>query len=166
MAAVFAECGRRGGIWFLKGHEGWGWRRIVGELRKCLGFLAAEERPLVSSVNAGGGSIRDHSFAAVTSSGSMSQPDFHLDLCLMASWNELGKGGEVARSPVNCFKLETGAPLKKIDTGMGSGSCGDYSSPSRGGDYSGLMACLGLRLRGLKVLLILKWRRLITFEGA
>ena len=69
VAVVFAEGGRRGGIWFPKGREGWGWRCIVGELRKCLGFLAVEERPLIFSVNAGGGSIR--SFAAVTS-GSMS----------------------------------------------------------------------------------------------
>jgi hypothetical protein len=57
VASVFAEGGRRGGIWFPEGREGWGWRRVVGELRKCLGFLAAEERPLVSSVNAGGGEV-------------------------------------------------------------------------------------------------------------
>jgi hypothetical protein len=54
VAAIFAEGGQRGGIWFPEGHEGWGWQRIVGELRKCLGFLAAEERLLVSSVNSGG----------------------------------------------------------------------------------------------------------------
>jgi hypothetical protein len=66
---------------------------------------------LVSSVNTGRGSIRDRSFATVTSSGSMSQPNFHLDLCPVASWNKL------ARSPVNCYELETGALLKKIDTG-------------------------------------------------
>ena len=42
VAAVFADGGRRGGISFLEGREGWGWQCIVGELRKFLGFLAAE----------------------------------------------------------------------------------------------------------------------------
>jgi hypothetical protein len=55
VAVVFVEGGWRGGIWFPEGHEGWGWWRIMGELRKCLGFLAAEERPLISSFNSGGG---------------------------------------------------------------------------------------------------------------
>ena len=53
--------------------------------------------------------------------GLKSQLEFHLDLCPVASWHELVKGGEVARSPVNCFEFELGAPLKKKDTGLGSG---------------------------------------------
>jgi hypothetical protein len=32
VATVFAEGGRKGGIWFPEDCEGWGWRRIVGEL--------------------------------------------------------------------------------------------------------------------------------------
>ena len=45
----------------------------------------------------------------------------------------------MARSLMNCFELEIGAPLKKIDTGMGSGGhsglrgSGDCSSPNGGG---------------------------------
>ena len=91
VAAVFAEGGRRGGIWFPEGHEGWGWRRIVGELRKSLGFLAAEERLLVSSINSGGVFfIRERSCVVVLSSstgGLKLQLDFHLDLCPVASWH-------------------------------------------------------------------------------
>jgi hypothetical protein len=54
VAAVFAEGGWRGGIWFLKGREGWGWQCIVGELRKFLGFLTAE-RLKTSGVKSGKG---------------------------------------------------------------------------------------------------------------
>jgi hypothetical protein len=43
----------------------------------------------------------------------------------VASWHKLAKGSEVVRSPVNCVELETGALLKKIDTGMGSGGHSD-----------------------------------------
>jgi hypothetical protein len=85
VAAVFAEGGWRGGIWFLEGCEGWGWQCIVGELWKFLGFLAAKERPKASGVNSSEGfSSRDRSFVAVSSSsgGLKSQPEFHLDLCL------------------------------------------------------------------------------------
>jgi hypothetical protein len=53
----------------------------------------------------------------------------------MASWHELANGGEVARSPVNCFEVETGAPLKKIDTRMSSS---DYSGLRGSGDCPGL----------------------------
>ena len=97
----------------------------MGVLRKCLGFLATKERLLVSSVNSGGiFFIQDHYYAAMLSSltgGLKSQSDFHLDLCPVASWHELAKGDEDARSLVNCFELETGAPHKKINTWMGSG---------------------------------------------
>jgi hypothetical protein len=55
VAVVFAEGGWRGGIWLPEGREGWGWRHIVGELRKCLGFLIAKERLLVSGFNSSGG---------------------------------------------------------------------------------------------------------------
>jgi hypothetical protein len=61
VAAVFAEGGRRGGIWFLEGREGWGWRCIVGELRKFMGFLAAE-RPMASGVKSGEGFFLARSF--------------------------------------------------------------------------------------------------------
>jgi hypothetical protein len=145
VATVFAEGGRRGGIWFPEGREGWGWRRIVGELRKCLGFLAAEERPLVSSVNAGGGSIRERSFAAVLS-GLKSQSEFHFDLCPVTSRNVLAKGGEVTRSPVNCFELENGVPLKKTDSGTGRDGGGN---PSGGG--SGLRGGGSSRLKMTRV---------------
>jgi hypothetical protein len=64
----------------------------VGEPRKCLGFLAAKERPLVSSVNTGGVFfIQEHSYAFVLSlstGGLKSQPDFHLNLCPVASWHK------------------------------------------------------------------------------
>jgi hypothetical protein len=149
VAAVFAQGGRRGGIWFPKGHEGWGWRRIVGELRKCLGFLTAEERPLVSSVNSGGVFfIQECSYVAVLSlstGGLKLQSDFHLNLCPVASWHKLAKGNEVVRSPVNCFELETVAPLKKINTRMGSGG---HSGLRGGSDCSGLS---GSGLSQLKV---------------
>ena len=39
VAAIFFEGGRRGGIWFPEGREGWCWQCIVEELRKFLGFL-------------------------------------------------------------------------------------------------------------------------------
>jgi hypothetical protein len=53
----------------------------------------------------------------------------------VASWHELAKGCEVARSPVNCFEFEPDALLKKNDTGLGSGG---QSEPHGGGDRSGL----------------------------
>ena len=31
--AVFAEGGRKGGLWLPKGEDGWGWRRFADELR-------------------------------------------------------------------------------------------------------------------------------------
>jgi hypothetical protein len=68
--------------------------------------------------------------------GLKSQSEFHLDLCLVASWHELVKGGEMARSPVNCFEFELGAPLKKKDTALGSGG----QSGLRGGGISQLKA--------------------------
>jgi len=34
--ATYAECGCKGVIWLLKGREGWGWFRLVGELQKML----------------------------------------------------------------------------------------------------------------------------------
>jgi hypothetical protein len=30
---AYAEGGRKGAIWLPEGHEGWGWSRVVGELR-------------------------------------------------------------------------------------------------------------------------------------
>ena len=140
------------GIWFPDGREGWGWRRIVGELQKILGFLEAEERPMVSCVNSGRGfSSGDRSYAVVLSlstSGLESQLEFHLDLCPMVSWHELAKGGEVARSPVNCFEFEPGAPLKKNNTGLGSGG---QSSPHGGGDCSSLRGGDISQLKALRV---------------
>jgi hypothetical protein len=53
----------------------------------------------------------------------------------VASWHELVKGGEVLRLPVNCFEFETSAPLKKNDTGLGSGG---HSGLRGGGVPSGL----------------------------
>jgi hypothetical protein len=81
--------------------------------------------------------IRERSYVAVLSliGGLKLQLDFHLDLCPMASWHELEKGGAVVRSSVNCFEIETGVSLKKIDTGMGSG---DRSGLRGGDDGSGL----------------------------
>jgi hypothetical protein len=154
VATAFAEGGRSGGIWFPEGRDGWGWRRIVGEMRKCLGFLAAEECPLVSSVNAGGGSFRDRSFAAETSSGLKSQPDVHLDLCPVMPWIELAKGGEEMRSPVNCAELETVAPLKKIDTGTEKGGGGDLRRGDSGRSDGGPSRLKMLRVsRAWKALL-------------
>jgi hypothetical protein len=136
------------GTWFPEGHEGWGWQRIVGELRKILGFLAAEERPMVSCQLR---PSRDRSYAAVLSSsigGLKSQPEFHLDLCPMAPWHKLAKGSEVARSLVICFEFELGAQLKKNDTGLGSGG---QSSPHGGGDRSGLRGGDISQLKALRV---------------
>ena len=50
----------------------------------------------------------------------------------------------MARSPVNCFEFKPNAPLKKNDTGLGSGGrSGPHGSGDRfglrgGGDHSGL----------------------------
>jgi len=38
--ASFVEGGRKGVVWLSEGHEGWGWSRIVGELRKMISFSA------------------------------------------------------------------------------------------------------------------------------
>ena len=79
---------------------------------------------------------------SLSTGGLKSQPDFHLNLCPVASWKELAKGREVVRSMVNCFELATGVPLKKIDTRMGSSGLfglrggGDHSSLSGGGSLS------------------------------
>jgi hypothetical protein len=53
VATVFAEGGRRWGIWFPEGRVGWGWRCIVGELHKFLGFLAAETKGLWCQIRRG-----------------------------------------------------------------------------------------------------------------
>jgi hypothetical protein len=45
--AAFAEGGRKKVIWLPKGREGWGWYRVVGELRKMLTFLASKTCSLV-----------------------------------------------------------------------------------------------------------------------
>jgi hypothetical protein len=161
VAAVFAEGGRRGGIWLPEGREGWGWRCIVGELRIFLGFLAAE-RQKASGVKSGEGfSSRDRSFAAVSSSsgGLKSQPELHLDFCPMASWHELAKGGEASRLPVNYFEFETGAPLKKEVIGLGSGG---HSGLGGGGDPFGIRGggSSGLRVTGARKRMLEKlgWR--------
>jgi hypothetical protein len=44
----YAEGGRKGAIWLPEGREGWGWFRVVGELRQLLDFLEAKEWPPVS----------------------------------------------------------------------------------------------------------------------
>jgi hypothetical protein len=43
----FVEGGRKGVVRLLEGREGWGWSRIVGELRKMISFLGSKARPLV-----------------------------------------------------------------------------------------------------------------------
>ena len=41
--AVFAEGGRKGGLWVLKGHDGKGWRRFARELRVLLATVGGSE---------------------------------------------------------------------------------------------------------------------------
>ena len=88
-ATIFAEGGQRRGIWFPEGREGWCWQHNVGELQKFLGFLATEERPMVSSVNSSGDfSSRDRSYAIElfsSTGGLKSQPKFNLNLYPMVS---------------------------------------------------------------------------------
>jgi hypothetical protein len=44
---AYTEGGRKGAIWLPEGREGWGWSRILGELRQLLAFLEAKEWLLV-----------------------------------------------------------------------------------------------------------------------
>jgi hypothetical protein len=48
---AFAKGGRKGVIWLPEGREGWGWSRVVGELRKMLTFLGSKARSLVSEAS-------------------------------------------------------------------------------------------------------------------
>jgi hypothetical protein len=41
---AYAEGGRKGAIWLPQGRGGWGWSRVVGELRKLLSFLGLKDR--------------------------------------------------------------------------------------------------------------------------
>jgi hypothetical protein len=41
---AYTEGGRKGAIWLPKGRGGWGWSRVVGELRKLLSFLGLKAR--------------------------------------------------------------------------------------------------------------------------
>jgi hypothetical protein len=46
--ANYAEGGPKGVIWIPKGRKGWGWPRVVGELRPLLKFVEAKGGSLVS----------------------------------------------------------------------------------------------------------------------
>jgi hypothetical protein len=46
--ADYAEGGRKGVIWIPEGRKGWGWSRMVGELRQLLKFVEAKDGSLVS----------------------------------------------------------------------------------------------------------------------
>jgi hypothetical protein len=46
--AAYAESGHKGVIWLSEGREGWGWSRVVCELRKMLAFLKSKARSLVT----------------------------------------------------------------------------------------------------------------------
>jgi hypothetical protein len=41
---AYTEGGRKGAIWLPEGRGGWGWSRVVGELRKLLSFLGLKAR--------------------------------------------------------------------------------------------------------------------------
>jgi hypothetical protein len=91
---------------------------------------------------------------SLSTGGLKAQPDFHLNLCPMASWHELANGGELARSPMNCFELEIGVPLKNIDIGMGNG--GHYGLRGSGN-------CFGLNGSGLSQLKVFRVSRAWKF---
>jgi hypothetical protein len=48
---AYAEGGRKGAIWLPEGREGWGWSRVVGELRKMLSFLGSKAQSLGAEVS-------------------------------------------------------------------------------------------------------------------
>jgi hypothetical protein len=48
---AYAEGGRKWSIWLPEGREGWGWSRVVGELRKMLTFLGSKAWLLVSEAS-------------------------------------------------------------------------------------------------------------------
>jgi hypothetical protein len=67
---AYAEGGRKWPIWLLEGRAGWGWSRVMGELRQMPAFLEAKEWPLLSEVSFSegkqkGGILSGRSYTAV-----------------------------------------------------------------------------------------------------
>jgi hypothetical protein len=120
-AVVFAEGGRKGVIWLPAGCGGWGWHQFVSELWHLPALIVAKDWPLVSGVISGdGGILSTRSYAAVffMALGGLKLLSMnHLGLVLVVGCSELVNGGEEARSPVNCFEFEYGAPTQKEKVG-------------------------------------------------
>jgi hypothetical protein len=131
--AVYAEGDRKCIIWLPNGRGGWGWRRLVGELRQLLVPFEAKSR-LPGSVEIslewkqmGVGvkaSLSRRSFVEVVRATTSSAVVFgelktlpwgHLDLFPMADCFEWMNGGENPRLAMDYSKLEKNLRRAEVD---------------------------------------------------
>jgi hypothetical protein len=142
---AYAKGGRKGAIWLPKGHEGWDWSRVAGELWKMLSFLGSKARSLGAEVSTskgiqkgGGALVGDFigkaagllSFAEAVRSpltvpavvGRPLVPSTKVDWYEVEKIPQLGRSGTTVQQVVDCFALERtlSSPLGKDRRADGS----------------------------------------------
>jgi hypothetical protein len=133
--AVFAEGGRKGGLWLLEGHDGRGWQHFAGELRRLVASGSSSVKSLPTKLveaEVTGECSKNYSFAEVLQSKTRTSIEakigeddlrctvlqsetrikrlgwssMYMDPLQISLSVEAGIGGEDVRLTVDCLSLE------------------------------------------------------------